>query len=161
METFKFVWQRLKRDVIKKLNLWNYGICQDFMKEQYPRGPLPRISIPGQIISEIIAQLQEGIGSRVHTDRFPKQPLKGRTLLRGVLGHAPPGNLMDFLKLPKVPFPGFLSHSDRMLASSILLGWSLATWKVLSLLKTYLLWKVWPIFVNRWKPVWIRAWVML
>ena len=98
---------------------------------------------------------------RVHTDRFPKQPLKGRTLLRGVLGHAPPGNLMDFLKLPKVPFPGFLSHSDRMLASSILLGWSLATWKVLSLLKIYLLWKVWPIFVNRWKPVWIRAWVML
>ena len=27
------------------------------MKEQYPRGPLPRISIPGQIVSEIIAQL--------------------------------------------------------------------------------------------------------
>ena len=26
------------------------------------------------------------------------------------------------------------------------------------LLKIYLLWKIWPISVKRWKPVWIRAW---
>ena len=44
-----------------------------------------------------------------------------------------------------------------MLASSILPGWSLGTWKVFYLLKIYLLWKIWPIFVKRWKPVWIRA----
>ena len=33
----------------------------------------------------------------------------------------PPGNVLDFI-LPKVLFPGFLSHSDRILASSILFG---------------------------------------
>ena len=26
------------------------------------------------------------------------------------------------------------------------------------LLKIYLLWKIWPISVKRWKPVWVRAW---
>ena len=26
------------------------------------------------------------------------------------------------------------------------------------LLKMYLLWKIWPILVKQWKPVWIRAW---
>ena len=57
----------------------------------------------------------------------------------------------------KSPFLGLeLSLSERILASSILLEWSLATWKVFSLI--YLLWKIWPISVKRWKPMWIRAW---
>ena len=47
---------------------------------------------------------------------------------------------------------GFLSHSDRILASSIYLGWSFATWNVFSLRK------IWPISVKRWQPVWSRAW---
>ena len=46
-----------------------------------------------------------------------------------------------------------LSHSDTILASSILLGWSLANRRIISsldfnleslLLKIYLLWKIWP-----------------
>ena len=29
------------------------------------------------------------------------------------------------------------------------------------LLKIYLLWKIWPISVKRWKPVWVRAWFLM
>ena len=37
----------------------------------------------------------------------------------------------------------------------------ISTWKVLLLLlKICLLWKTWPISVKRWKPVWIRAWLL-
>ena len=54
------------------------------------------------------------------------------------------------LTLFKVPFPGFSSHSD-----SILPRFQLG--KCFLLLKIYLLWKIWPISVKRWKPVWIRA----
>ena len=43
-------------------------------------------------------------GSRINTDRFPTST--------EVWGHAPPGICFGFL-LPKVPFSGFLSHSDR------------------------------------------------
>ena len=35
-------------------------------------------------------------------------------------------------ELPVDPFPGFLIHSDRILASSILLRWSLANWQIIS-----------------------------
>ena len=54
-------------------------------------------------------------GSRINNDRFPKRAPKAG----GVRGS--PGNVLDFI-LPKVLFPGFLSHSDRILASSILFG---------------------------------------
>ena len=58
---------------------------------------------------------------------------------------------------------------SQYLVSSILLGWTLANRRIISslnfnlesillLLKIYLLWKIWPISVKRWKPVWIRAW---
>ena len=43
-------------------------------------------------------------GSRINTDRFPTSTEVWR--------HAPPGIFLGFL-LPKVPFSGFLSHSDR------------------------------------------------
>ena len=43
-------------------------------------------------------------GSKINSDRFPKQ----RQGSSGERGHAPPCNFWDFLKLPKVPFPGFL-----------------------------------------------------
>ena len=45
-------------------------------------------------------------GSRINTDQFPKQVLRGS-------GYAPPGIFSDF------NFPGFLSYSDRILGSSI------------------------------------------
>ena len=36
--------------------------------------------------------------------------------------------------------------------------WSkISTWKVFYYKKRYLLWKIWPISVKPWKPVWIRA----
>ena len=54
-----------------------------------------------------------------------------------------------FLTL-KVLFPGFSSHSGRILPR-------VQPGKCFLLLKIYLLRKIWPISVNRWKPVWIRA----
>ena len=45
-------------------------------------------------------------GSRINTDRSPTS--------RAFRGHGPQGNFLDFNSL-KVPFPGFLSHSDRIL----------------------------------------------
>ena len=41
--------------------------------------------------------------------------------------------------------------------SYIHLRWSLATWKAFYSSELYLLWKIWPISVKRWKPVWIHA----
>ena len=37
----------------------------------------------------------------------------------------------------------------------------ISTWKdlLLLLLKICLLWEIWPIFLKRWKPVWLRAWL--
>ena len=58
-------------------------------------------------------------GSRINTDQFPKPECK----LLGGPGYAP---------LSKVPFPGFPSHSDRTLASSIVLGWSHANRRIIS-----------------------------
>ena len=67
------------------------------------------------------------IGSRINTDGFPKRGLK---ILGGVRGHVPPGKFFRFW-LPEVLFPGFLSHSDRILASSIPLRWSLVNWRII------------------------------
>ena len=41
----------------KKWNSWNYGICQDILKEQCPRGLLAKNEHLGQIVAEIVAQL--------------------------------------------------------------------------------------------------------
>ena len=79
------------------------------------------------------------IGSRINTDGFPKRGLK---ILGGVRGHVPPGKFFRFW-LPEVLFPGFLSHSDRILASSIPLRWSLVNWRI-----------IWPfprILGHRWR----------
>ena len=53
----------------------------------------------------------------------------------------PSWNFLDFYSL-KSAFQGF---------------WVIQTGLQLLLLKTYLLWKKWPIYIKRWKPVWIRA----
>ena len=53
-------------------------------------------------------------GLRINTDRFPKRAPKAQAS-RGVREQAPTGKKIGFLLL-KVPFPGFPSHSDRMLA---------------------------------------------
>ena len=87
---------------------------------------------------------------------------------------------MDFNSGPKVPFPGFLDvgqfHSPQMkpcksvdyfikvrfrIVVNMRQGESnifqISTWKAFLLLKIYLLWKIRPISVKGWKPVWIRA----
>ena len=40
-----------------KLNFWNFGICQDILEEQRPRGPLVKNKHFGATVSEILAQL--------------------------------------------------------------------------------------------------------
>ena len=52
--------------------------------------------------------------------RFQSRPLKCAT------------RTFFAFELPKDPFPGFLIHSERILASSILLAWSLANWRIIS-----------------------------
>ena len=53
-------------------------------------------------------------GSRINTDRFPKRAPKAQAS-RGVQGMFPLGKFFGFY-FTKVSFPGFLSHSDRILA---------------------------------------------
>ena len=53
-------------------------------------------------------------GSRIHTDGFPKRAPKAQAS-RGIWGACSPEKCFGFY-LPKVPFLGFLSHSDRILA---------------------------------------------
>ena len=48
-------------------------------------------------------------GSRVNGDGFMKQ----RVPSRGVQGHAPLGNVLDFFFIPTVPFPGLLINSEK------------------------------------------------
>ena len=69
------------------------------------------------------------IGSRINTDGLPKRPPKAHAS-GGVRGHVPPGKVFWFW-LSKVLFPGFLSHSDRILISSIPLRWSLANRRII------------------------------
>ena len=91
---------------------------------------------PYRVRVTIIATLRYAVsrrGSRINTDRFPQTNVKGANFW-GVRGQAAPGNFLDFDTLKsKVPFPGFLS--DRILASSIHLRWSFATWKVFLFIK--------------------------
>ena len=51
-----------------------------------------------------------------NTDRFPKREAKVQAS-GGVQRHAPPGKF--FFNSLKLPFPAFLSHSERILASFI------------------------------------------
>ena len=96
------------------------------------------------------------------TDFLNKGPREQAS--RGARGHAPPGIFLDTSSL-KFAFPGFWfigagkgikfpeigkrKHLSRPF-SRFQLGKFL-------LLKISLLWKIWPISVKRWKPVWIRA----
>ena len=52
-------------------------------------------------------------GSRINTDRFPKRAPKAQAFA-GSGGMSQWESFFDF-KLPKVPFLGFLSHSDRII----------------------------------------------
>ena len=47
------------------------------------------------------------------SDRFPRQGPQASG--GGVQGHPPLENFLDFSSASKVPFPGFLSRSDRIL----------------------------------------------
>ena len=96
--------------------------------------------------------------SRITTDRFPKQALN---LLGGSGGML--HQQIFWILTPSSPL-SWVSESFR---------WDIGQFhsprmKHLSnpfsrfqpgkfLLKIYLLWKIWPISVKRWKPVWIRA----
>ena len=76
-----------------------------------------------------------------------------RKLLRGGGGGGSgdmlsPGKFLDFL-LPKVSFPGFLTYSRQDIGKR----------STFFLLKCIYIWKIWPIFVKSWTPMWIRAWV--
>ena len=68
---------------------------------------------------EIRCVMRNRRGSRIDTDRFPKQVPKvqasGGRGGGGAGACSPWGNFSDF-QLPKVPFSAFLSHSDRILA---------------------------------------------
>ena len=78
---------------------------------------------------------------RINTDGFPKRAPKAQAS-GGVRVHVPRGKFFRFW-LSEVLFPGFLSHSDRILASSIPLRWSLVNWRI-----------IWPfprILGHRWR----------
>ena len=101
------------------------------------------------------------------TDFLNKGPREQAS--RGARGHAPPGIFLDSSSL-KFAFPGFwfIGGWGGGEGHQISRNWKkktfvqtifqISTWKVLLLLlKICLLWKIWPISVKRWKPVWIRA----
>ena len=106
-------------------------------------------------------------GSKINSYRFHKRAPKAQASRAGVSGACSSRKIFGF-KVPKVPFPGFLSHSDRIFSlSKPLSRFQLLLLLLLLLLKIYikniLIMKlIWPISVKRWKPVWIRAdWVIL
>ena len=88
-------------------------------------------------------------GSRINTDRSPTS--------RAFRGHGPQGNFLDF-NSPKVPFPGFLSHSDRIFTDcpNHYPDFDLESLKFFTK-HIFILWKIWPISVKRCKLVWIHA----
>ena len=116
-------------------------------------------------------------GSRINTDRFPKREPEVQAFWRGGGG----GGVRGMRPSLKSPFPGFSEsfrqdigqfHFPRMMPCKsadyfmkvnfhvVRWIWSkISTWKVY-LLKIYLLWKIWPSCVKRWKPVWMRAWTL-
>ena len=87
-------------------------------------------------------------GSRINTDRFPKRALKAQTF-SGVQGLAPQKNYLDFYS-SESPFLGFW-----VIQMGYWPGFNLES---VFILKIYFIWKMWPISVKRWKPVWIRTW---
>ena len=111
--------------------------------------------------------------SRINTDRFSKrEPEVQASWFLGKwwgAGYAP---------LPKVPFPGFQcviqtgywpvpfprmmpwKSADYFIKVNfhvVCWIWSKISTRKVYLLKIYLLWKIWPSSVKRWKPVWMRA----
>ena len=78
--------------------------------------------------------------SRINTNWFSQMSAKGTNFKPGP-GAGSLSKFFGFL-LPKVPFPGFPSHSDRI-----------SSWKVFLLFKiyNYSLWKMWPISLKQWK----------
>ena len=72
----------------------------------------------------------------INTDRLPRLNERRRRKLSWGSEVCSPWRIFEFDSL-KVPFSVFLRHSDRILASSIRFGWSVATWKIFSLLKIY------------------------
>ena len=78
--------------------------------------------------------------SRINTNWFSQMSAKGTNFKPGP-GAGSLSKFFGFLP-PKVPFPGFPSHSDRI-----------SSWKVFLLFKiyNYSLWKMWPISLKQWK----------
>jgi len=96
-----------------------------FVKNYSQRTALLDISPFSRFLSLVLWKGKESrdfprSGCRINTDLFPK---KAPNLLGGP-GVCSPAKCFGFY-VPKVPFAVFLSHSDRILASSILLGWSI------------------------------------
>ena len=98
--------------------------------------------------------------TRINTDRFPKWASKAKASSGGggrVQGHTTLGNFSDF-NSPKSPFPGFLSHSDRIIDVDI--GQFHWPWMEPCNLESFLfiknidlLRKIWLISGKQWKPV--------
>ena len=85
-------------------------------------------------------------GSRMNTDQFLKWALKAQAS-REVWSRA---NRMLAFNSPK-SFPGFLSHSERILAR-----FQLGSFIFIKFLLKYIyLLKIWLNFIKWWKPVWI------
>ena len=57
--------------------------------------------------------LMDRRGSRINSYRFHKRAPKAQASRAGVSGACSSGKIFGF-KVPKVPFPGFLNHSDRI-----------------------------------------------
>ena len=98
-------------------------------------------------------------GFRINTYRLPKQAPK----LLGVTGACSPSKIFGILT-PSSPLSWVSEsfrwdigqfHSPRMKHLSN--PFSRFQPGKFFLLKIYLLWKIWPISLKRWKPVWIRA----
>ena len=113
-------------------------------------------------------------GSRINTDRFPKRGPKLQASWRG-------WGVAGMRHSPKSPFLGFSEsfrqdigqfHFPRMMPCKsadyfikvnfhvVCWIWSKISTRKVYLLKIYLLWKIWPSSVKRWKPVWMRAWTL-
>ena len=87
-----------------------------------------------------------------------KQQQKKPSGTQGIRGHAVLGNFLDFNSL-RSPFISWDPKSFKQDIGQFYSPLIKPCNKVFSLLKIYLLCKIWPFSVKRWKPVWIRAWV--
>ena len=88
----------------------------------------------------------------------PQTKAKKPSGTQGIRGHAVPGNFLDFNSL-RSPFVSWDPKSFKQDIGQFYSPLIKPCNKVFSLLKIYLLCKIWPFSVKRWKPVWIRAWV--